>query len=133
MTEEEKMRNITPQYSAEALEMTFAWLGERLGFVSVAQNFTNCFKAHYTSLVDQSEHTFYFPPVHEHEDIDYPVFPGDDRSYLEIEQELLDAGHSEESLSRLYPNIVGNGHPDVCLCPECAPDEYINYEDEHPF
>ncbi len=26
------------------------------------------------------------------------------------------------------PWLIGNGHPDVCLCPECAPYEYELHE-----
>lgn len=52
------------------------------------------------------------------------------KSCLQIEQELLDNGivGSEDELSRFYPNIVGNGHSSVCLCPQCAPDEYESEE-----
>lgn len=58
-------------------------------------------------------------------------YPGDDRSFLEIEQELMDTyGFDEDSLSRFYPNIVGNGHPDSCLCYACAPGEYDSYEED---
>lgn len=46
-----------------------------------------------------------------------------EKSLLQQEQELLNAGWSEDELARLYPNIVGNGHPSVCLCPACDPDE----------
>lgn len=30
----------------------------------------------------------------------------------------------DEVMARFYPNVIGNGHPDVCLCPACAPGEY---------
>ncbi len=30
----------------------------------------------------------------------------------------------DEAMARFYPNVVGNGHQDVCLCPACAPGEY---------
>lgn len=58
----------------------------------------------------------------------------DGKSLLEIEQQLLLEGHTEESLSQLYPWVVGNGHPSVCLCRACAPGEYMDYDvtDELP-
>jgi hypothetical protein len=48
------------------------------------------------------------------------------KSLLQQEQELLDSGEieNEDDLTRLYPNVIGNGHPDVCLCYACAPGEY---------
>jgi hypothetical protein len=48
------------------------------------------------------------------------------KSLLQQEQELLDSGEieNEDDLTRLYPNIIGNGHPDGCLCFQCAPGEY---------
>jgi hypothetical protein len=51
------------------------------------------------------------------------------KSLLEQEQELLNRGYKEDDLTRLYPNVIGNGHPNVCLCSECAPNE--NGYDEH--
>jgi hypothetical protein len=36
----------------------------------------------------------------------------------------------DEEMARFYPNVVGNGHPDVCLCPACAPGEYADYGDQ---
>ncbi len=36
-----------------------------------------------------------------------------------VRGDALDNLYSEK-----YPNVVGNGHPSVCLCPSCAPGEY---------
>ena len=55
--------------------------------------------------------------------------PNDPRSLLEQEQELLDSGIDEDDLNSYYPNIMGNGHPDTCLCSVCAPGEYEDYDD----
>jgi len=54
------------------------------------------------------------------------------KSLLQIEQELLDSGEirDEDDLNRLYPNVIGNGHQNVCLCRECAPGEYDQEPDE---
>lgn len=49
-------------------------------------------------------------------------------------QELLAArvtsDEFDREMARLYPNVIGNGHPDVCLCPFCAPGEYEVPENE---
>ena len=50
------------------------------------------------------------------------------------EQELVAAhvtpDQFDQETGRLYPNVMGNGHPDVCMCPSCAPGEYAVPDEE---
>lgn len=48
-----------------------------------------------------------------------------------IGREMMLGGASEEEIDAFVgqrvPNVFGNGHPDVCLCYACAPQEYDYY------
>lgn len=56
------------------------------------------------------------------------------RMIADYEKELsvsLTGDQLDEAMARLYPNVVGNGHPSICMCRACAPGEYYDeYEDQ---
>jgi hypothetical protein len=55
--------------------------------------------------------------------------PEEEQRIADYEQEIsisIPYDKIDEEMARFYPNLIGNGHPDVCLCPQCAPNEY-NY------
>lgn len=49
-----------------------------------------------------------------------------EKSLLEIEQELLDSGYTEDDLNRFYPQIDNgrHGHHPECCCSQCDPYDY---------
>ena len=46
-----------------------------------------------------------------------------EKPLLQIEQELLDEGFTEDELSRFYPMVI-NTHEGTCLCRRCNPSDY---------